>query len=669
MKVLMSIVLWALMCASVVAQESTTDISQTGTREAVLVYNPEFFAATNPATAQDMVNRLPGFSINNGDNVRGFAGASGNVLINGARPASKTDNVASVLGRIQSDRVTHIELIRGSAPGIDMQGHSVVVNVILNNETSRQHAVTVQAFLFEGGPYLPGGRYDFSTTDGERTWGVNVSRNVSLNDSTGNGTQVKRGPDGAVLLQERVENTFDGGGWTARTNWSAPLLSGRVELTGGISQIDYSDLLHFTVPGSQRRFGFEQDDTNADLGVRTEQTLSQNLNLELRLIQNMGKRDMVNEMVSPDGIQLFNAERETGESILRSVLRWQKSETLRVESGGELAYNFLDTKQRFTVDGNIVALPQSTTRVNELRGEIFSTLIWQAKDNLSIEAGGRLEQSTIEQSGDGSSERSFFYPKPRLAATWDLAEDRQLRLRLERELGQLNFSDFAASSRLADDQVLGGNLNLKPQQRWISELVYEHRFSDRAVVSYTLRHDEISDVVDVTPIQGGLTAVGNIGDGTLDRAALNLRMPLDFLGLQDARLMLKAQYDHTRVTDPATGDRRQISGVRPFTSTIQVEQDIQRLNMTWGVEYTPHFRDTNFNPDQRRTVELNNYWVAYAEHTVRSGLTARLQVTVWDDFRIKRENWSDRATQTLAYSEDVRINPREFIRLTVRTAF
>lgn len=661
MAVFINILLYVVFCAAAIAQEAADS--------AVLVYEPEFFAASNPATAQDMVNRLPGFNINNGDDVRGFAGAGGNVLINGARPASKSDNVSSVLARIQVSRVSHIELIRGGTPGIDMQGHSVVANVVLTNESSRQHALTAQGFFFDGGPYLPGGRYDFNATDGDRTWGFTVARTVSMNDSTGRGTQLRRNADGNVILSEKVQSSFDGGGWNARTNWSAPFLSGRLELTGGASVDDFEELIKYESQGSERRSDYEHENRNMDLGLRTEQRLSEDLNLELRFIQNMRKRDMESVAINANATQRFNAERETGESILRSVLRWQVSDSSRVETGAEAAYNFLDTEQRFTVNGSVVALPQATTRVSELRGEIFSTWIWQARDNLSLEVGGRLEQSTIRQSGDASAERSFFYPKPRLAATWDFAESRQLRARFERELGQLNFSDFAASSSLSNDQVLGGNLNLKPQQRWISELAYEHRFTERGVVTFTLRHDEISDVVDVMPIQGGLTAVGNIGDGTLDRAAVNLRMPLDFLGLQDARLMMKAQYDHTRVTDPATGKRRQISGVRPFTGNIQLEQDVQRLNLTWGVEYTPHFRETNFNPDQRRTMELNNYWVVFAEHTVRSGLTARLQVTVWDDFRIKRENWADRNTQALAFAEDMRVDPRDFVRLTVRKAF
>lgn len=107
----------------------------------ILSYEPEFFADSNPNTALDMVNRVPGFRLENGDDVRGYAGAGGNALINGARPASKSDTASDVLARTPASRVERIELIRGGAPGIDMQGRSVLVNVILSDEASRQHTV------------------------------------------------------------------------------------------------------------------------------------------------------------------------------------------------------------------------------------------------------------------------------------------------------------------------------------------------------------------------------------------------------------------------------------------------------------------------------------------------------------------------------------------------
>ena len=83
-----------------------------------------------PNTAYDMIGRLPGFTFDDGNTARGFAGTAGNVLIDGQRPTSKSDDLQSILQRIPASDVDHIEVIRGGAPGIDMQGQTVIANVI-----------------------------------------------------------------------------------------------------------------------------------------------------------------------------------------------------------------------------------------------------------------------------------------------------------------------------------------------------------------------------------------------------------------------------------------------------------------------------------------------------------------------------------------------------------
>ena len=53
-------------------------------------YEAAYFTQFSPRTALDIAARVPGFSLDLGDtNTRGFAGAAGNVVINGARPSSK----------------------------------------------------------------------------------------------------------------------------------------------------------------------------------------------------------------------------------------------------------------------------------------------------------------------------------------------------------------------------------------------------------------------------------------------------------------------------------------------------------------------------------------------------------------------------------------------------
>ena len=72
--------------------------AESGTAGAVTAYPASFFAAAQPYSAFDMLVFLPGYSFVEADpDVRGFAGAAGNVLIDGARPASKHESLETIL--------------------------------------------------------------------------------------------------------------------------------------------------------------------------------------------------------------------------------------------------------------------------------------------------------------------------------------------------------------------------------------------------------------------------------------------------------------------------------------------------------------------------------------------------------------------------------------------
>jgi hypothetical protein len=670
-------IIWLVTAASVLAappalsqdEAAPAAAAVTAMGDGVLSYDAVWFEGASVNTALDMANRLPGFRVDNGQPVRGFAGAGGNVLINGSRPASKIETVSNALGRIPASRVERIELIRGGAGGVDMQGQSVVANVILRREPSRQHTLTGQVFLFEGGPSLPGGRYEFSSTGNDSEWGFQIGRSISYDDATGTGDRVRRAPDGTVILREEVSTKFDGGGWNGGANWAGRMGEGRLELRASISDRNFEMVRQFRTDGEERRVDFRMPVTEGDLSARYERPLSERTDIEARLIQNFASTRIQDSSTADGSVQVFDSERDTAETIGRAVVNWRRSDDLRFESGGELVYNILDTAQSFAVDGVPVDLPQATTKVEELRGEAFSQAVWQRSDRLTLEGGVRLEHSTIRQSGEAAAERSFFYPKPRLAATWDPAENHQIRLRFERELGQLNFQDFAASSSLSNDQVLGGNLDLRPQQRWISEAVYERRFMDDGVLTLTYRHDEIVDVVDVIPLDQDLTAIGNIGDGSLDRLRAELRLPLRALGLERGRITGHVQYDHTRVTDPTTGEDRSISRVRPLTGQVRFENDVPDWNLTWGALWIPYYRDTTYNPDQTFYFELRNYTVLFGEYTFDWGLSVRAELTVFDDFRQGRDVFATRDPRTLVFTERQRVDPRDILQIRVRKTF
>mgnify|MGYP002136901412 CR=1 FL=1 len=140
------------------------------------------------------------------------------------------------------------------------------------------------------------------------------------------------------------------------------------------------------------------------------------------------------------------------------VLTLQPSNALTLEGGLEGAFNFLSAKTAITEDGRPVPIPNANVRVEEKRGEAFANAVWKPSSRLSVDARLGLEASEISQSGDTNLARTFYFPKPRLLVAWAPTGASQLRFRFERELGQLDFGDFAASAELSDDQVFGGTL-------------------------------------------------------------------------------------------------------------------------------------------------------------------------------------------------------------------
>jgi hypothetical protein len=647
------------------------DASQQG----VLVFTPDFFADQRPNSALDMVNRIPGFAVVDGDGSRGFEGSVGNILINGSRPASKNDTGSAVLGRTLASQVERIELVRGGAPGIDMQGFAVVVNVITKAESSRQSILTTNSYIFAGGQDVHGGSYQFTAKEGDRTWGVTLSDGISTSDANGVGPVIRRDANGAVIRQEDFFNDQYGGGQSIRGNFATPLYGGKIDLTARYGVNDYYSINLQTAPTVRRENLFEEDGSSGEFGAVYTRPLRARLNLESRFIHQFSdfdnvstSRTRVGGVDSPE--QRFIADGNSSETIARTLLRFERSPALTFEGGGEVAYNMLEVQQAFTVGGVPVPLPSASIKVEETRGEVFGKATWRVRPTLTVEGGLRVEASTITQSGDAEQEKSFFFPKPRLLATWTPMPNNQFRFRFERELGQLDFGDFAASSDLDEENVLGGNADLEPEQRWITEATYERRFWTDGIISIGLRHDEIVDAIDVIPLDGGLSAVGNIGDGTLDQLVVNVLVPMDKFGFTGGRLGFRNTWNHTEVTDPTTGETRAISGLRPSQPVFTIAQDITSWKLQWGGAYIATLHQFSYDPDQTSGFRGADYFELWAEYKPTATLSLRAQINIWDDFEVQRTVFADRtAARPVAFYENRYIDPRTFVQLRLRKTF
>src|SRR4051812_37542920 len=136
------------------AQPTATAAAQPPARASrTTVYEAAFFAQYAPRTALDIVQRVPGFSLDLGAtqtqqgsvDVRGFAGTAGNVVINGSRPSTKAETLDVTLSRIPAQQVIRVELGPGDLFGSDYAGKSQVLNVILSQQSGIEGEVTAAA--------------------------------------------------------------------------------------------------------------------------------------------------------------------------------------------------------------------------------------------------------------------------------------------------------------------------------------------------------------------------------------------------------------------------------------------------------------------------------------------------------------------------------------------
>ncbi len=656
-------VLLAALAAPALAQEAPApaETANPANREGVISYTPADFAAARPNTALDMINRLPGFSLERGDDVRGFAGAAGNVLIDGKRPTTKSESLNNVLSRIQIDQVERIELIRGGAAGIDMQGQSVVANVIRTGEDAFQQTLTLRSHTFLGnGKTLPGGNYQATRNVGDHQLDFEFSRGISLDDSQGEAYRTLLDVDtGAVTFQDSF-NEADGNSHSLRGNYEGPLVGGDFSANALISTDTFKDEADFYNAASYERYVGTSDNDRGEIGLNYTRPLSERFELETLGLWKLAIGEGTSSGNDGQSVSFVDIEAEAGESIARSVLRYEHSPDLSFEGGGEIAFNYREQSIALTQDGAFIPLPASDVRIEELRGETFAQGTWRPSDKWSFEAGVRVEQSTITQSGDTELERSFTYPKPRFLATWSPDEDNQVRVRIEREVGQLNFRDFISNVNLSSDVLTAGNANLEPDKTWIYEVAFEKRFWEDGAAILTLRHEEIADAIDDFPFAvfsdadgdgvpddadndgqpdtQRVSGPGNIGDGTNDVIELDLTVPMDRLGLVGGEFKANLTYQDSEVIDPLTGEPRRISRQRPDDLTLEYRHDLPGRDLTLGVLWFDGWKERRYRLTEVQKLDLSNFIVAFAEYKPTDNFSLRTELTNLGpyDFGIQR---------------------------------
>jgi outer membrane receptor protein involved in Fe transport len=629
-------VLWALVQAAAVAA-APAPVAETAP-QAVTSYGPEFFAAMRPANALEMVQRLPGFTLDTGSSVRGYEGAAGNVLVDGQRPTSKSDSLDEYLRRIPAAAVARVDVIRGGAPGIDMQGKPVIANVVRKSGGAFHGLFAFADTYVYDGRNEPQVRLEGSGKVGEYAWEGGVYYGRNHDDGSGDGPLRRLSPAGAVLIAGDIHSQGAGTNVIGTMAVERPLAGGRLRLNGRVSWSRFheheTDFIH--LPDIHQENERDLDTTlSTEFGARYEKPLGPRTNLELVGLRQDRDEPTPSVFIAPDDVENFQLSQRTSETIGRSVVRFQQRPNLSWEAGGEVAYNDLTSRTSFTVNGVPIALPAANVYVDELRGELFAKAVWRPLSTLTLETGLRQEGSKIESSGDVTLSKTLFYTKPRVLATWSPRQDTQVRLSVERVVGQLDFTAFVASTSLSAGVVSAGNPNLVPEQAWVTQLDLERHFWGSGALIATLRHSQITDVIDRAPF-GAFDAPANIGDGTKDEFVLNLTAPLDRVGIKGGQLRGTWTWRRSEVTDPTTHETRGITKLRPFEWELHYIQDLPNLKLSYGVDVCCARTETTYRFNQIDARDLTNFVSPFMEWKPRPDLQFRLEVDYLTFFSYQR---------------------------------
>ncbi|RMF11537.1 MAG: TonB-dependent receptor [Alphaproteobacteria bacterium] len=637
--------LMALSWALAAGPAMSAVVQEVGETPETVIYTPDFFARYHPITALDMVVRVPGFRLDNGDGRRGFSGSAGNVLINGERPSTKSDPLSQILARLPAERVSRIELIRGRTGGLDVGGQSIVVNVILKQEApaAYQWQIDVEQDA-DGGPVTPSGRISRSDHAGASEYNIGAEvRRFFFNSAGPELVFLGAGP-GEGLDETRDEISM-GDGLELKLNGNSETRIGRsiIHANGELS------FFHFNRRESSHRVpvdpfaavrdvreGGGNDRLGFELGSDIEHAFTDSFSGKLI---GLGRRQHFdNENFRIDrftGGELIRDSRADSTStsteiIARGEFDWTGIEDHHLEVNLEGAYNRLSNSLTVIVtepgSSATVPVPGANTVVEERRGDFTLQDSWQA-GRWVLEGRMAAEVSRISQSGEAARRRSFAFLKPRFAVTFDQTPHLQWRFVAERDVAQLDFFDFVSATNFGDEQLALGNPDLVPERTWKLEPAVEYRFGEIGVVRLTGFYHRIADVQDLLPLADGLEIPGNIGPGRRFGIRWEMTWPLDrWIGLTGARLDIEGRLQGSRVTDLVTGRPRPLSGERRFVNTFDFRQDFEKARLAWGWNMRLVSRRPSFGLDELVLEDEGVNIDMFIETTRWWGIKARLTV-------------------------------------------
>jgi hypothetical protein len=594
-------------------------------------YPREFFESFVPSTAFDMVMRVPGFTLDQGEARRGFGDTGGNVLINGARPGSKGGGPREALSRIPASAVVRIDLVTNPTTS-EASGQAVIVNLILQ-ETSLSGAWGVSISRNQDGNIRPYAEASLSGPVGG--WRASGRIQIDAERNRAEGVRIRTGPNGEPVVFEsetrigdEMEVTLSGD--ARREAFGGEIvLNGRVEGGDADTRVAGPGYLGRPPAGPADRYRgvtFAEDVIEAEFGGEWTRRFPNLGALKVLSLAGWRQEEAASgsRIETPPGIAasetLAKSRRTQIEWVARATVSADAIGRFRPEAGGEAAFNRLDSTLAFTTrmaSGELtpILLQAANVVVDEQRAEAFVNLAFDLNPQWTLDAKAAAEWSEIAVTGDAQNRQRLMFFKPALSLSWRPNDNSSLDISLRRNVGQLDFDAFAASAEVGIDRTQGGNAELRPQTETRASADLDLRGRDGLAINAGLFHEWREDVLEPVILPGGDFGIGNARSARVWGATFGASASLSWLA-PGLRLDARGEWRDSAFDDPLTGRSRPVTAFVPWTYSVELRQDLPERKLSWSLQvdsqdaevdyFVPEVNVFEPGPEVRMTVESSH---------------------------------------------------------------
>ena len=710
-----ALTLCAILCAAGPLLAQSADDGDAA-EESTVSYPASYFSQFNPVSVDDMLSRIPGIELVLDTSRGGFEnfnrqdrglGGSAQILIDGKRLAGKVNEAREQLARIAAEEVEHIEIIRGTSSGLDVQNVGQVVNIVLQSAAARS-SIAAQAGMqrYRDGNVEPEATVSLT---GQRE-NLNYLLSVSSQSFYRAEESLEVSTHGGGALNEIItfDRVADQNAYRFNSNLTYDLGSAdRIALNALYNRNDPPSSLLRSITnynGAAPLTSWEREDvpatqSNWEIGGDFEHIFLDGSRYKILFIVNDRDNETLRERWAFDApgeeerknLYLQNAS-SYQEKIVRTSYTWSFGEGQGLELGVEGARTTQDTSLKLgrplngPADpevGGLVRVPvgNAVSTVEEDRIETFAVHNWRLNPRMRLESSLIGEFSEIAQSGDVYNSRDFQFLKPKVDFRFDINPSLQLQASVEKVVSQLSFADFSANTnqRDEDQDTLAGNPQLEQEQSWQYNLNLDYRLpNDGGVLSSRLFYYDVNHAIGrielIAPDGQIASTNGNVGDGGVLGFNFDASIRFGFLGLPGALATFGLLLQDSAIDDPLIGFERKVVPYDRGSFRVGMRHDVSRLGLNYGFDYRDRIdgNRTLFDIDNVLYLNSQSDLTVFVEKSGLAGLTVRLEARNLRDHvdrRTRLRYFGYLRDQMLRETENFAVTPGLQFALSVRGNF